>query len=309
MSEELPTGSDFTLANAGLTPAPIAPETPEPETFGPGIEGVREAANQLSRERPAPGSEEPIKRTLEWRTGSRAGQTVDLQKERYSLTPEAAAKTLSQVHREEDAIEANANLQALAADVDATRAWAAGQQQPDPQQQPAQAEAPQQPSEAPQPEASASEQPSGLGPKLQAALQDPEIRQAFEAPYQAAAQVQQAYTQATAQIAETAAAGLLAQFSELQGLNSQQLPVALQLIQRQNPQRHAEIVNHLQHVDGLYRTAQQAQAQQAQINQEQYKQWAAAQDKALEAKVPEIANDVDMKVSRAALKSSQGRWF
>ena len=51
MSEELATGTDFTLANHGLKPAPTEPESAEPETYGAGIEGVLEAANDLTRER------------------------------------------------------------------------------------------------------------------------------------------------------------------------------------------------------------------------------------------------------------------
>ena len=154
-----------------------------------------------------------------------------------------------------------------------------------------------------QPEASASEAPSGLSPKLQQALQDPELRAAFEAPYQAAEQTRQAYSQAAAQIAETSIAGLFASFPELQGLNSQQLPIALQLIERQNPQRRAEIDGHLNRTAAIVAASRQAQDQQAQIDHQRFQQWSKAQDKALEAKIPEIANDPEMKVSRAALKS------
>ena len=52
MSEtELPTGSDFTLANAGLTRAPTKSEQPEAKTYGPGQAGIEDAANTLTRER------------------------------------------------------------------------------------------------------------------------------------------------------------------------------------------------------------------------------------------------------------------
>jgi hypothetical protein len=73
LSEELATGHEFVEASHGLKPAPIEPEPAEPSTYGPGIEGVREAANDLSCERQPPDSDEPVERYLEWKIGSKAG--------------------------------------------------------------------------------------------------------------------------------------------------------------------------------------------------------------------------------------------
>ena len=125
MSEEL-TGHDFVEANHGLKPAPTEPVSAEPATYGPGIQGIMDAGNDLTRERGT--SDEPplVKRNLEWRTGEKAGQTVDLKAERFSLTPEAAAKTLSEAHRTEDAMEVHANLSELQREVDLARAQLAG---------------------------------------------------------------------------------------------------------------------------------------------------------------------------------------
>ena len=112
---------------------------------------------------------------------------------KYYDTVENAAHDLSEYHKGEQAIQAAENLNELAAEVDQFRA-AVGQ--PDTQQQTPQAEQPQ-PDADPQPEFG-EHPPSGLSPKLQAALADPELRAAYEAPYQAAAQVQQAYNAAAA---------------------------------------------------------------------------------------------------------------
>ena len=299
-TEEL-TGKAGIEASHGLKPAPTEPTPAEPATYGSGIQGVMDAGNDLTRERGS-SETEPVERFLEWKTGSKAGQRVDLKAERMSLTPEQAAKTLSEAHRTEDAIEVHANLSELQREVDLARHQVAAAQQPQPDtQQSAQAETPQ-PIDSPQPEAGDAP-PSGLSPKVQAALADPEIRQLIEQPYQAAEQTRQAYSQAAAQIAETSIAGLFASFPELQGLNSQQLPIALQLIERQNPQRRAEIDGHLNRTAAIVAASRQAQDQQRQIDQQRYQAWSKTEDDRLLAKIPELANDTDMRVSKAALKS------
>lgn len=125
MSEELATGTDFTLANHGLKPAPTEPGSAEPETYGAGIEGALVAANDLTLERGS-SETEPVERFLEWKTGSKAGERVDLKAERMSLTTEQAAKTLTEVHRTEDAIEAHSNLSELQREADLARAQLGG---------------------------------------------------------------------------------------------------------------------------------------------------------------------------------------
>ena len=94
MSEDLATGTDFTVANHGLKPAPTEPAPAEPEQYGGGFEELKRASNDLTAERGTPDEPPLVKRILEWRTGDKAGQTVDLKAERMSLTPEQAAKTL-----------------------------------------------------------------------------------------------------------------------------------------------------------------------------------------------------------------------
>ena len=163
MSEaELATGHEFVEASHGLKPAPTEPTPAEPATYGPGIEGIMDAGNDLTRERGS-SETEPVERFLEWKSGSKAGQRVDLKAEGFSLTPEQAAKTLSEIHRTEDAIEAHGNLAKLAAEVDLARAQVAegaipgAPAAPVADASPSQPDAPQ--SESPQPEYG--EQPSG----------------------------------------------------------------------------------------------------------------------------------------------------
>lgn len=302
MSDELPTGADFTLASHGLKPAPTEPEFAEPATYGAGIEGVREAANSLSRERTPPGSEEPIERHLEWKSGEKRGQRVNMEAERFSLTPKQAAQTLTEVHRTEDAIEAHANLSALAADVDLTRAHF-GVQQPLDAQQTAQSETPP-PIDSPQAEAGTEPSTPGMDPDFAALLaKKPALREQLLREYGQVEQARQQYTGMAQQAADVALNSLLVSFPELSGYSGPQLPTVIAHIARTDPERAALIEDQITKVSGLHTAAQQAKAQQAQIDQQRFQQWSKAQDAALEAKVPEIANDPDMKVSRAALKS------
>ncbi len=108
------------------------------------------------------------------------------------------------------------------------------------------------------------------------------------------------YAQATSQAAQVAAAALYASFPEVTGLTAEQLPVALQILARQNPQRHAQITQHLNQTRALYGAAQQAQ-QQAQAAQWQdyatkldhyTKQHEAAFEQSISSESPEVVKEV-----------------
>ena len=280
MSEtELPTGHDFVEANHGLKPAPTEPETPEPEQYGGGFEELKRAANDHTAER-GPSESEPVERFLEWKTGSKAGQRVDLKAEHMSLTPEQAAKTLSEVHRTEDAIEVHANLSELQREVDLARYQVAtGAIPQDAQQQPAQSETPP-PIDSPQPEAI--EHPSGLSPKVVAALSDPEIRQAIEPALQQSEAARQAYVGAVAQAADVALSALTVNFPELAGYSAPQLGTVIAHIARTDPERAALIQDQIQKVSNIHTAAQQAKAQQAQMAYAQFQEFGKQQDAVFE---------------------------
>jgi predicted O-linked N-acetylglucosamine transferase (SPINDLY family) len=83
---------------------------------------------------------------------------------------------------------------------------------------------------------------------------------------------------------------LLADFPELQGLNSQQLPVALNAIAASNPERHSQIRARIDSIQTMHNAAQQAKAQQEQIQQLRMAQWQLGEDQKFErvmAKVPD----------------------
>ena len=291
MSEaELLTGKDAVEQQVGgREPLPEwnPPAADEPKEYDRGDAGIVDAANDLSRSR---STQDDLVKIIDKRH--------DSDDRKYYDTVENAAHDLSEYHKGEQAIQAAENLNELAAEVDQFRATVG---QPDIQQQTAPAEQPQ-PDADPQPEFG-EHPPSGLSPKLQAALADPELRAAYEAPYQAAAQVQQAYNGAVQQVAEVALSSVLANFPELAGYNAQQLPTVLAHIQRSDPVKAQAIQNQLQQVERVYSAAQQAKAVEAHQNQQRFQQWSKAEDDRLLAKIPELATDTDMRVSKAAVKA------
>ena len=248
--------------------------------------------------------DEPVERFLEWKTGPKAGQRVDLKAERMSLTPEQAAKTLSEVHRTEDAIEAHANLSELQREVDLARHQVAAAQQPQTDaQQSAQAETPQ-PIDSPQPEAGEAP-PSGLSPKVRRRFGRSGNSSGYRGHHCPSGSGQAAIRAGDcSQLTEFAAAGVLAKLqSKYPSITGPQIPAAMQLLESQDPNVLAEIRADANRAVALCQASRQVQAQQAQEMQKQFNGWAKAQDAALEAKVPEIANDPDMRVCKAALKS------
>lgn len=233
MSEELATGHDFVEANHGLKPAPTEPEQPEPKTYS-GDRGLIDAANDLTAER-GTSEQEPIERHLEWKTGHRAGERVDMKAERFSLSAEQAAKTLSEVHRNEDARDLNPLLNDLAHEVDLARAQASGRPDPVQEAPPVNEFTPEQP-DSPQAEAGTEPSTPGIDPDFAKLLSEkPQLRAQLEAPFQQAEAARQAFAGATQQIADVALSSVLANFPELQGVSGAELPTVLSFIQKNDP--------------------------------------------------------------------------
>jgi len=151
----------------------------------------------------------------------------------------------------------------------------------------------QQQTEQPQSDQPAEQQPSNITPSLQAKLQDAELRSAVEAEVSeaqqkieyanaASEQIRAQYTAATMQMAKSAAASLLANFPELQGLSPDQIGTALQVVKNSDPARHALIEQHLNNVAGIYRQAQAAQQAQAELQRANFARFSQEQDKVFE---------------------------
>lgn len=281
MSEtELATGKAAAEEMQGWKPLP-EPAPEETKTYS-GDEGLHEAARDLATVRDA-SPVEPIVRTYAW-TGDNEGGSVG---SRESVTLERAAHDLSEAHRQE----ADAQFQAaganLAAEVDRVRAWAAGT--PDPQQET------QQSSEIPQAQSDELSQPpaNGLSPKVAAALQDPEIRQAIESAIAPAEQARQQYLAGLTQAAEFATAGVLAKLqAKYPNITQEQIPAALQLLETQDPALRAELKADANRAVALLQQHQQVQGQLEHAKQAQHREYAKSQDEAFDKSVANESPEV-----------------
>jgi hypothetical protein len=262
------TGKAERAAFMGYEPRTPATEPEQQKTYPAGDAGITEAANDLTAARAA-ASDMPIDK-LEY-PGDEPG-------DKKWQTAEEAAKSLSDYHRGQGLVDEVGNLQNLAAEVDTFRSQVFGQQQP--QQQSAE-----QPVEAPQPEAPPeASAPQGLDPDVQAALSNPKVRAAIEQPLLQAHQAQQAYTQGLTELAVHTTAYLAAEIPEFQGLNLQQIAASLDIMERQNPSRAAEIRQRFTAARSLAQEAQRVQqaahVQQKQMEAAQWQNYVKANDDA-----------------------------
>ena len=274
-TSELLTGRAGVEAFHGYEPRTPAPEPEPPKTYE-GADGVTEAANDLTRARGTT-SEAPLEK-LEYTERPEPGK-------KYSVTAEQAAKDLSQYHRDQALSAALPDLQTLQQSVDYARLVVNAGVDPQLAQQAIQPDAaqpqagePQSPQpDGPQPEAP-EQPPSGLSPKVQAALSDPEVRAAIEPALRASQVAVHQYAAATADHAAAAMASILAAYPELSGYSAAQLPTVLSVIAQNDPQKAAEIQGHVAKAQAIYAQAQQAHAAQLHQQHAQFQNWAKQQD-------------------------------
>src|SRR6516165_10668414 len=168
-------------------PMPMAnepPPAPEPKTYSGDSDGLREASRDLNDTR----EQAPI---IERGYVSNAGE--DRGKPRpanETRTLKQSAADLANMRREEQELTDLMASQEFASEVDADRIAAMAEQQ-----------AQVQPDLTPQPEVqqASSPAPNGVSPKIQAALADPEIRDAINAQIQQSEVARQAYSAAAEQ--------------------------------------------------------------------------------------------------------------
>jgi hypothetical protein len=261
---EIPTGKASVESFMGYERRPSVEPEPEAPKVYEGFGAIEEAANDHTRERES--ATQPPLVEVKYKEPLSSGKMP-------STSAEDAAKALSQFHREQNAAELAPDLINLVHSVDEFRAQVTGQAPP---QQAAQPDA-QQPSDAPAPQVDGPQpegepqQPSGLSPKVQAALSDPELRQVFEEPYRQAAAIQQQYAQATTEMAGAAMASVLAAFPEIQGVPPNQIPAVLNYISQKDPAKGLEIRTHLDRANAILGEAQRAHVQQTQQQQQQHR--------------------------------------
>jgi hypothetical protein len=127
-----------------------------------------------------------------------------------------------------------------------------------------------------------------MDPDIQRALENPKFRQALETELASVETARNNYAEATTQAAQVAAAALYAGFPEISGLTAEQLPVALKIMAQQNPQRHAQITEHLNNTRALYGAAQQAHAARQQADAVRLQDFTEQQDRVFENSIKSI---------------------
>jgi hypothetical protein len=261
----------------GFEPMVLANREPEKEeapTYdGDKIDGLRDAAEDLTRERQEEAERPIIDRSYyNVADGSPAP-------ENQTLSIEDAADNLTrQRNIEADAVEQQ-RADLLSQVVDIVRSD--GQEQPQQQQVEQQ---PEQQVEA-QPQEQAQAYPDGVDPEVADAIaKSPKLRAVLEQEVQQTEAVRQRYVQAAGEMMKMATASILTAFPELNGLSAADLPGAVKVIGQQNPQRAQEIVQAINNADRIYQASHQVQQQEAQRLQQQQQQqmqnFAQKQDRA-----------------------------
>lgn len=278
MAEEL-YGQAGVEADHGFEPAlpsPFEPPKEDQPTFGSDRGGLEDAASELTKAR-AENNPPVVERNYH---NFENGEWKDKVADNLTIDARRAARDLAAARELETEANDQAEAAALAEETDKVRNGAPLNsklgEQPDFNQ--------------PQPDSPAVDPPAqGLDPELARALQHPQVRQAIEAQVGQATAAVQAYSQATAEVGQIAVAGLLSAFPEMANITTQQLPVVMQSLAQNNPARHAEIMAHINRVDGIYKAHVQAKTATNAIAQHQFKQYAAEQDRAFEESVKDLA--------------------
>jgi hypothetical protein len=293
MSEEIPTGLASVEAIHGIERRE-EPAAPEPKVYE-GHNAVEQAANDLT-ERRGRTSEAPIEK-IEYLDG-----------EARAVSAEQAARHLSQFHEQQRAAAELDDLSNLQSEIDLARlvygpdgrqkidpaivqeALAAGQQSPQ--------------AEALQPEAPEAPPADGIDDDVRAALSNPKVRAAIEAPLLQAHQAAQAYTDALTHNAMTTASYIMADIPEFAGLSIEQATAQLQILDKQQPQRAYEIRQKLAAPKAMMEEAMrldhQKRAHQAQVQRQQWQQFPKANDDAFAKAVakdgPEVMQAVQKEI-------------
>lgn len=256
-SEPAVYGREATLRTAGYTPLPEKPKDAAPLT-------VEDAADILTLSKPE--SAEPL--------------TLEPLPANVAITVEQAAENLSEAHKAQRAAADELSTKNIATYVDRIRAEEIGKHGdvdgaadfygvPKPEGEPAQEGAP--------------ADDGRLDPNIEEVLKHPQVRQAIEEQLSAADEAKQAYSAALSTAASVAQATLFAQFPEFANLTAEQIPVALQMLAQQNPERFAKVNGFIGQVATLHAQQQAEQQRQTEQAQRQFNEYAKAEDARFDA--------------------------
>jgi hypothetical protein len=162
----------------------------------------------------------------------------------------------------------------------------------------------QQPPVAEQPQPQPEPQPGDLNARTLELLQDPAVRAELDAGLQRVTQAEQQYLAGLQQVGQTVVHQALSAYPELTNLTAEQLPVALELMARQDPQRYVQVKATVDRVQAIGHEIQKTQHLQRARAQQEFATYAKVQDAHYEYltrdEAPETKRQVQQEFVRAA---------
>jgi hypothetical protein len=296
-TEDFATGVRSIQESQGYTPM-----SPAPRDIAAAAEenaAVERLVEQMDKEVAEPGQGVNTPFEIQYnRLDSEGRRTDERSPENQTIKIDRAAADVADYRRGlEQAERASRDIE-LSHEIDKLRSGEAAPKEPVAQQmveqqpQEPQPEAPTLPPELATPENEELVKAFQREPKLLEAMNtlswqtDQKVAAASQQALQYAESVQRQYAQELAANAQHAISTVFAAYPELQGLTQEQLPAAIQVISKQDPNRALQLKNHIQSVQLLSAKAQEAQAAQVQHQQQrataQFQNWAQQQDDAWE---------------------------
>jgi len=120
--------------------------------------------------------------------------------------------------------------------------------------------------------------PAGLDPELEKALQHPQVRRAIEEQVGEAEQTRQNYLNGLAAATQIAQVSFLSQFPELAGVAPEQLPGALEQMSRQDPTKLARVQAMVEATEQLFAQQRVENSHQAELAQQGFQSYARSED-------------------------------
>lgn len=271
------TGAAFDLANAGYTPMRDPVEKDDQEAIGSDSASLRQAAEQRSA------ASDPVNvRQYQDDDGNPAPVNE-------AVTLDRAARDYAAVASAEKMVAENKNSKQLAARIDALRAEALandpdagelyGFELPE-----ADGETVKQADHETQRESESAPQRSSekLDPELEKVLQHPQVLQAIEERVGEAEKARQSYRDGLAAATQVAQASFLGQFPELAAIPPANLPGALELLSRQDPEKFARVKAMVETSEQLFARQAQQSRHQAEMARQSFLRFARFEDARLE---------------------------
>lgn len=275
-------GREHENAKAGFTTKKDPPA--EEKTYSDTLEGVREAARDLSERRGTAGPVEISMDAVREHVGK-----PDLKE---AVTPEQAAQELATARGEVSKYVDGLNLLDFAGKIDKARAEEMKNNPRAVEQlglskqdieaaKNVDSENPGEETRRPD-TATRPDEPGttveGLDPEVEKALKHPQVRQAIEDELGKAASAQQSYAAALQTANQFAMASLVDHFPELANIPVQNWEAALHIFAQSAPDRFNNAMGTLQRVSQLQNAQAQWQQHQAQVAQQQFAEYARAED-------------------------------